>query len=120
MSETSIMRSIQIAISRIGARVFRNQVGKYKLENGAWLSSGLVPGSSDLIGWTPVTITPGMVGRRVAVFTAIEVKRPKEHLRPNQADFLRVVSDFGGIAIVGRSDSGASACLKLAVGIHGN
>jgi len=35
---------------------------------------GMPEGFPDLVGWTAVTITPDMVGQRVAVFTAEEVK----------------------------------------------
>jgi hypothetical protein len=39
------------------------------------LKYGLCLGSSDLIGWTIREITPDMVEKKVAVFTAIQVIR---------------------------------------------
>ena len=64
---------------------------------------GLQPGSSDLIGWRTVTITPEMVGQQVAVFTSIEVKTPTGRLRPEQKLWLSAVQAAGGIAGVARS-----------------
>jgi hypothetical protein len=64
---------------------------------------GLQPGSSDLIGWRTVTITPEMVGQQVAVFTSIEVKTPTGRLRPEQKLWLDAVQAAGGIAGVARS-----------------
>lgn len=62
------------------------------------LSAGLsAPGSSDLIGLKRVTITPEMVGKTVAVFTAIEVKAGSS-VRPDQVAFLGKVLRYGGIA----------------------
>lgn len=77
----------------------RNQVGSYQLADGRWLTSGLGVGSSDLIGWNPVTIG----GHRVAVFTAIEVKMPGRNPSPQQIAFLDAVSAAGGIAILAHS-----------------
>ena len=64
---------------------------------------GLQPGSSDLIGWRTVTITPEMVGQQVAVFTSIEVKTPTGRIRPEQQQWLDAVQAAGGIAGVARS-----------------
>jgi hypothetical protein len=64
---------------------------------------GLQPGSSDLIGWRTVTITPEMVGQQVAVFTSIEVKTPTGRIRPEQQQWLDAVQSAGGIAGVARS-----------------
>ncbi|HUQ93849.1 MAG TPA: VRR-NUC domain-containing protein [Bryobacteraceae bacterium] len=61
--------------------------------------AGLCTGSSDLIGWTPVTVTPEMVGRKVAVFTAVEVKGEKGKIRPEQARFNAAVNEAGGVAL---------------------
>ena len=64
---------------------------------------GLQPGSSDLIGWRTVTITPEMVGTTIAVFTSIEVKTATGRLRPEQQQWLDAVQSAGGIAGVARS-----------------
>jgi hypothetical protein len=64
---------------------------------------GLQPGSSDLIGWRTVTITPEMVGQQVAVFTSIEVKTPTGRVKPEQQQWLDAVLSAGGIAGVARS-----------------
>lgn len=102
------MRRIQVALSRLGARVFRNQVGRYELKSGGWLSSGLCVGSSDLVGWLPVAVTPEMVGRRVAVFVAVEVKDLKGRTTPAQDLFLKMVTESGGIAFTARSEAEAT------------
>jgi hypothetical protein len=72
---------------------------------------GLTKGASDLIGFESVTITPEMVGHRVAVFTALEVKGPKGNVSPEQREFLKAVEDAGGIAAVVRSVEDALAAL---------
>jgi hypothetical protein len=64
--------------TRSDTRVFRNQVGAYKLADGRYISSGLCPGSHDYIGWQSVKITPAMVGATIAVFTSIEFKSTAE------------------------------------------
>lgn len=66
-TETNISAEIQLAASRVGARLWRNQTGKYQLADGRWLSSGLCVGSSDLVGITAD-------GR----FLAVEVKKRGE------------------------------------------
>jgi hypothetical protein len=57
---------------------------------------GLPQGMPDLIGWTAVTITPEMVGQRVAVFTGEEVKATGR-LSQDQARFRDVITRMGGI-----------------------
>lgn len=64
------------------------------------MRAGLCEGSSDLIGWTTVEITPEMVGRKVAVFTAVEVKVPGKRPTAEQVNFLAQVRTAGGIAEV--------------------
>ncbi len=103
MSERSIMNRIQLALAKVGARLFRNQVGTYHLANGSYLSSGLGVGSSDLVGWHSIVIRPNMVGLRVAVFTAIEVKGPKGKTTNAQEFFIDAVKKAGGTAFVARS-----------------
>jgi len=63
--------------------LFRNNVGVFKSQNGRPVRVGLcnetremnkMHKSGDRIGWTPVTVTPEMVGKTVAVFTSVEMK----------------------------------------------
>lgn len=111
MKEANILVRIRIALSEMGVRVFRNQVGRYMLSDGRYLQSGLVKGASDLIGWTSITITPEMIGRKVAVFTAVEVKGPKGQVTADQHIFLDNVRQAGGIAVVAHSE--AEAVVKV-------
>jgi len=72
---------------------------------------GLQPGSSDLIGWRTITITPEMVGQRVAVFASIEVKSTTGRIRQEQQQWLDAVQAAGGIAGVARSVEDAQRLL---------
>ena len=82
--------------------MFRNTVGGCATAAGGWIQYGLSIGSSDLIGWHSAEVTPGMVGKRVAIFTAVEVKRPGKPLTNEQNVFLRNVREAGGIAFIAR------------------
>ena len=67
-----------------------------------------VTGTPDLIGWTPVVITPDMVGCRVAVYTAIETKKTKGgRTSDDQVNFIQQVRKAGGIAGVANSPEAA-------------
>lgn len=104
-AETDLQQRIRLAVgTRPDARLFRNQVGSLPdPRTGRLVTFGLARGSADLIGWRTVVITPDMVGRRVAVFTSIEVKTPAGRVRPEQQAWLGVVRGAGGIAGVARS-----------------
>lgn len=115
------MREVWLALGPV-ARLFRINTGR------AWVSgagpakvlqdgSALVPaarpvalglsypngdpvvGTPDLIGWTPVTITPEMVGRTIPVWTGIETKASGGgRRREGQINFVQAVQQAGGIA----------------------
>ncbi len=80
--------------------------GLLVISNPRPLHAGLCTGSSDLIGWKSVVITPEMVGRRVAVFKAKEVKTPGTVTSDDQFNFLRQVRAAGGIAELVRVQKG--------------
>ena len=105
MLETDIMRLIQVAASKVGMRLFRNNVGQAKTEDGQFIRFGLCPGSSDLIGFKTKTITPEMVGKQIAVFTALEVKTERGRVTAEQQNFINMVQNAGGYAFVCRSES---------------
>jgi hypothetical protein len=64
-------------------------------------------GASDWIGYRVLTITPEMVGQRIAQFAAIEAKRPGEKPDDNQQQFIDSVKSDGGLA--GWADSAEKA-----------
>lgn len=103
MSENEIQNDIRAAAYEHGARLFRNNVGGLQDATGRYVQYGLCVGSSDLIGWTEVEITPDMVGKKVAVFTAIEVKAAKGRPTQLQQDFIAAVRTAGGLAGIARS-----------------
>jgi hypothetical protein len=98
-SETTLQNEIRLELGkRKNVRMFRNNVGQIGAVN-----FGLCVGSSDLIGFQSVTITPEMVGQKVAVFTAFEIKTPKGKPTPAQTKFIEMVRSFGGIGAIVRS-----------------
>jgi hypothetical protein len=93
MTETALMRDIQIALSKAGHRVFRNNIGTCMTSRGDYLRYGVCnPGGSDLIGWTKD-------GR----FLAVEVKSDTGRVTTEQANFLLAVRKSGGVGILARS-----------------
>ena len=104
MTEADIQTAIRIRASQLNITLFRNNVGEsIDAKSGRRIRYGLCRGSSDLIGWTPVTITADHVGSVIAQFTAIEVKTPTGRVRPEQQQFIAVVSAAGGRALIARS-----------------
>lgn len=113
MSETKLVREIQLNLSNGYIRLFRNNVGVLQDKNGQHVTYGLCKGSSDLIGWKTISITPEMVGEKVAVFCALEVKTPKGRLTHDQQFFLDIVNMHGGYAHAVRSLEEARQVLNL-------
>ena len=112
MTEASLMRRIMLALSR-RCILFRNQSGFY-IQDGRPIRYGIAnPGGSDLIGWTPVEITPDMVGTRLAVFTALEIKTAKGRATKEQEAFVAAVKRAGGIAEIVRSEEEAEKTVAL-------
>lgn len=122
MTESNITKKILISsFVNIKSRLFRNNtgtgwIGKIKsssnptykvIENARPLKAGLCLGSSDLIGWTKITIDESMVGKEVAVFTAIEVKTPKGKASKEQINFINQVLKSGGLAGVAKNEEDA-------------
>ena len=111
-------------------RLFRNNVGKtwtgqlvdrkntpnngvvVVIKNARPFHAGLVKGSSDLIGWTRVTITPEMVGKEVAIFTAMEAKTGNTAVSKEQKNFMAQVKNAGGIASIFRTVARAVQIIK--------
>ena len=133
-SEAVVQRAVWLELGR-DSRLFRLNTGKgwvsgsgpaQRLKDGSVLvpagrpialglampSGDPVVGASDLIGWTPVRITPEMVGQTLPVFTAIETKRTKGgRATEAQLHFVGQVVQAGGIAGVANSADAARAIL---------
>lgn len=125
MSEHRIQNEIRLAISG-KATLFRNNVGTAwigdaaKLKDGSVLirnprvfHAGLCEGSSDLIGWRSLTITPEMVGQTVAVFAALEVKSKTGRATAGQKNFCQRVTEAGGFAGIVKSPDEAKKTLAI-------
>jgi hypothetical protein len=113
LSEQSIQQHIRLACSIGTCRLFRNNTGTLRDINGRPVTFGLCKGSADLIGWTTRTITPEMVGQKIAVFTSIEVKSSSGRVKPEQQQWLNAVQAAGGIAGVARSVGEAMDLLSI-------
>ena len=113
MTESDLQQLIQMIGVEHGCILMRNNSGAFKDVTGRWVRYGLGNiskkhndkiKSSDLIGIREIVITPDMVGKRVGVFTAIEVKDPAWTLKPKdtraqaQEAFIEWVKGKGGIA----------------------
>jgi hypothetical protein len=114
MTEQQIQQQIRLALSRGPVRLHRNNTGTLRDQYGRPVTFGLAKGSADLIGWTTRTITPDMVGQRIAVFTSIEVKTPTGRVSPEQRQWLEAVQAAGGIAGVARSVEDAARLTAVA------
>ena len=110
-SEQHIQQHIRLACSAGSTRLFRNNTGTLKDQHGRPVQFGLCKGSADLIGWRSITITPDMVGQKIAVFTSVEVKSSSGRVKPEQQQWLDAVQAAGGIAGVARSVADAEVLL---------
>lgn len=130
MSESDLMRSLRLSASRLGARLFRQNVGQAwvgKVERGNGRVIKLGPGDlvlrnarpfhaghegmSDLGGWVPIEVTADMVGTTVAVYTQVEVK---ENARATQAQlaWIAAVENAGGFAGIAHNEKELAQILR--------
>ena len=114
-SENQIQQEIRLAVGQEkNLRLFRNETGSLpNPRTGKWVDFGLAKGSSDLIGFKTVEVTPDMVGEKLAVFTSIEVKNKRGKVSELQHNWLQVVKKAGGITGVARSIQDALNILKI-------
>jgi len=113
--------------SRPDCRIFRNTVGRayqgrvefnaigpgrHVIHGARVVEFGLGTGSPDLVGWRTVTITPDMVGQKVAVFCGVEVKAEGGKPTIEQERFIGLMQRMGAFAGVARSVGEASAIVQ--------
>ena len=113
--EDEVQQLIRMEASKNNILLFRNNVGAFTDTTGRTVRFGLGNDSvkisqnlksSDLVGITPILITPNHVGTIIGVFTAIECKREdwnenKKNLNSResaQKNFIELVRSRGGIA----------------------
>ena len=110
-SEVAIQQRVRLSASAAGVRLWRNNCGVAENPNGQPVRYGLanestkinrVLKSSDLIGITPVTVTPEHIGQTHGLFTAIEVKKQNWKFSGTdreiaQLRFILLVKSLGGI-----------------------
>lgn len=112
MTESELQHAVRLALGRHpAARLYRNEVGQAK-HQGRVVRYGLCVGSSDLIGWRRVLITPEHVGSHIAQFVAIELKTDTGRLTTEQRQFLELVQRWGGVAGVARSAEDALSIIE--------
>jgi len=91
-------------------KLFRNNVGGLRTPNGGYIYFGLgntgkgKGGSPDYVGWTETEITPDMVGKKVAIFTGIEVKSSCGTLTEQQIKWRERIISANGIYKVFKGD----------------
>lgn len=83
--ESAAQNEVRLKATQHGWRLWRNNVGAGKLENGSYLRWGLANDSqvmnvriksADLIGIKPITIMPEHIGQTIGQFVSREVKTP--------------------------------------------
>ena len=113
--ETKLQQEIRLALGTIPSlRLFRNQVGQLPdPRTGRYVQFGLAKGSSDLVGFKTIKITPEMIGQEVAQFVSIEIKTERGKLTEVQENWLQKVHDSGGIVGVARSIQDALKIVKV-------
>lgn len=133
-NEGDLMRSIMLRLSRIpGTKVFRNNVatawvgaskmfnkpetvnvkpGDVLIHNARILHAGLCVGSSDIIGFKSVVVTPEMVGKTIAIFAGVEIKTASGKLSKEQIAFIDTLNRFGAIGAVARNEDEAEHLFK--------
>ena len=112
-AETNILNRCLVGLcAAVGGLWFRNNTGQLPDRNGRMIKFGLCVGGSDIIGGTPVTITPDMVGQTLLVFTAVECKTAIGQPTDAQVRFIAAVVRAGGRAGIARSAAEAVAIAR--------
>jgi len=128
-TEGAVSAKIKLAASRRGGIMWRNNSGAVTLgepPNVRHVRYGLGNistkvnkefKSSDLIGITPVFITPAHVGQVIGRFTASEVKRGNWVWSGSEAEqaqwkYLNVVTRLGGLGCFAKSEEDYLQCVN--------
>ena len=91
-SEHDIQSLIRLELTKLGIPCFRINVGKVKMKDGRWFSTGAPKGFPDLFGF-----------RSDGRIFFIEVKNETGKVRPEQEKFIEQMKKRGALAGVARS-----------------
>lgn len=111
-SEAAIQTRIRLEASRVGTRLWRNNVGAGYMEDGSFIRFGLANDSKqmndcikshDLIGIRPVLIQPHHVGKIIGQFVSREVKAGNWKYRGTKREeaqlrWAELITSLGGDA----------------------
>lgn len=127
LTESPVLSRMRLACARACWFMYRNNRGAGKMASGNFVRYGLandskalgdVLKSGDLIGWRPVLITADMVGKTIAQFASVEVKR--EGWRPDgsseynaQVAWLQLVQSSGGYACITNDPADIDAAARF-------
>lgn len=102
--ETIIKNKILLALGRVAGVFWNHPTGTARAYDAPErvIKYGL-PGSPDIIGVTPITVTAEMVGRKIGVAIGVEVKTATGRQREQQKKFQSAFTDAGGVYILARS-----------------
>ena len=132
-SESAIQANIRVETSKLGWRLWRNNVGAGKLDSGSFVRFGLANDtkqmndevkSGDLIGIRPVLITPAHVGQVIGQFASVECKRGD--WRPSRTDkreiaqrrWVKIVTALGGYAMITNTADGIDQPVSVRYDAH--
>ena len=90
----------------------KNYNGTVTIYNPRWFSTGLPKGFPDLCGYKSITIPQEMVGKKIAQFAFIEVKKDGGRVRPEQLDFQRKFLADGAVGGIAHSVEEAIIILR--------
>ena len=113
-SERDVLKLLQDAATLMGVTLLRNNVGALQDRYGRWVTYGVGGiGWPDTIGYQTVTVTPEMVGQRIAIFVGVEAKRESGGVvSERQARVLERLRQAGARAGVARSVDDLQGILK--------
>jgi len=103
-TEKKLTEDVRYSEAITGSRLFRNDNGTGFRKDGQIFPYGLGSGSSDQVGYKEIIVTKGMIGMKVAIFQAVEIKTLTDKISCKQIIFYLNVRISGGIARVYTED----------------
>ncbi len=103
-SEKELTEELICSEAETGSILFRNNVGLGYTKTGTPFKYGMGKGSSDQIGYKSIVVTPDLIGKKIAIFQAIEIKTLTDKISCEQIIFYLNILISGGIGQVYTED----------------